>query len=200
MLTTTYSLVAINLEQKNAYKMLSRLEQDIDLRKKNAKQNGTNNTDASAEYLKYILSEFTQIENYFRCRKMEMYVIPAIRKATENIDAVLTELEFLDDLENAAIRTVIEQIQWAIDNQSVQPDLLLSAMEQYCQSLLKRLVKEDEQLLPVARNVLTGDEWFNIAVECMDSDTKNNVSKPSEKITARFNLDRLPEKLSALSN
>jgi DUF438 domain-containing protein len=193
MLTTTYSLVAINLEQKNAYKLLSRFEQDIKY------GNGNSSECVNSDYLKKILNEFMQIESYFRSRTVEVYVIPAIRKATETIDSLLAEFESLNELENKAIRTVVEQIQWAIDKNNIQADLLLSSMEQYCQSLLKRLVKEEEQLLPVAKNVLTGDAWFDIAVECMSGDTKTQDRKPSTYVPDQLIFEHISEMLPALS-
>jgi hemerythrin-like domain-containing protein len=177
MLTTTYSLVAINLEQKNVYQMLSNLEQDIKF------ENDTPEGTSNADYLQKLLNKFLQVENYVRSRKVEIYVIPAIRKAAENIDSMLAEFDSLGDKTIRA--ALIEQLQGCIEKEILQADLLRSSMEQYCQSLLKKLLKEDEQLLPVARSILTGEVWFNIAVGCMSGETNTQGRKATGEISGQ---------------
>jgi hemerythrin-like domain-containing protein len=167
MLTTTYSLIVINLEQKITQKMLLALE--INMR--NAHCNKDQKIDLS--HIKTIVSKFVQFDTYFHTRKIEIYVIPAIRKATENVNALLAELDSLSVQAMSIIRHAYEQIQLAIGKENIKVDALFSSMEQYCQNLLRIMSKEEEQLLPVAQGLLTGEEWFSIAVQCMSDRTKD---------------------------
>ncbi len=176
MLTMTYSLVAMTIEQKNTRKMLLELEQKI----KNNNWNDTKNCDLS--YIKMILNKFIQFDKYFHSRKVEIYVIPAIRKTTEKIDCLLAELESLSSQAINSIRLMYEKTQRTISKEGIKTDVLFSSMEHYCQSLLKRLIKEEEQLFPVVRCLLTSEEWFTIAVECM-SDNKNQDIHPARHVS-----------------
>lgn len=171
MLTTTYSLIAIAIEQKNTRKMLSTLEKKI----KSCNPNEAHSVDLN--YVKIILNKFMQFDRYCRSRKIETYLIPAIRKTTEKCDFLLAELDTLSVQAMNAIKSIHELMQKTIDREGLQVDALISSMEHYCQHLLKRLIKEEEQLIPVVRCLLTCDEWFSIAVGFMSEDVKKQGSQ-----------------------
>lgn len=166
MLTTTYSLMAINLEQKNTKKMLLTLEKNI----RNGNCDEEQKFDLS--YINMMMSELVQVNTYFHNRKIEIYLIPAIRKATENVNYLLAELDSLSSQAMQIIQNVYEQIQFAISKENIKVDALFFLMEQYCQNLLQILIKEDEQILPVAQGLLSCEDWFSIALQCMSAKQK----------------------------
>lgn len=173
MLTTTYALVAISLEQKNANSMLMKLQNKI------MRSNWNNATIFDLCDLKSAFKQLIQFDKYCRSRKIEAYIIPAIRRVSIETDALLDELESLSSLGLRMIRSLYEQIQLTIKKGIVNADTFFSSMECYCQSLRKRLAKEEQELLPVAERILSFDQWFAIAVECLsDEENGQNYKLP----------------------
>jgi hemerythrin-like domain-containing protein len=173
MLTTTYALVAISLEQKNARSMLTKLQNKI------MRSNWNNAVIFDLCDLKAAFKQLVQFDKYCRARKIEAYIIPAIRRASIEIDALLDELENLSAQGLRMIRSLYEQIQLTIKKGVVNADTFFSSMECYCQNLRKRLAKEEQELLPVAERILSFDQWFAVAVECLsDEENGQNYKLP----------------------
>lgn len=179
MLTTTYALATISIEQKNTRSMLNKLEQKIQ------KHNSENQTSFDLNYLKTIFTQVIQFDKYCRGRKVEVYIIPAIHKASIELDALLADLEALSAQGLKMIRSLYEQIQLFLHKGVDQIDSFFATVECYCQSLRRRLNQEEQELFPVARRVLSFDQWFSIAVECLSEEAQGH-RKPS--ITSQ-NLD-----------
>ncbi len=165
MLTATYSLVAISAEQKNARSLLSRLQQYIHNCWKSLQ-------DLDFPQLESAFNKLTQFDQYCHKRKVEMYVIPAVRGATREVDSLLAELESMSARGIDILRSVQDQLRHAFDQGVVKINELCKAMEIYCDNLLKRLAKEEEELLPMVGRLLTVDEWFSIAAQFLSDDAK----------------------------
>lgn len=180
MLTTTYALAAISIEQKTTRSMLNKLEQKI------PKDNSKNQTSFDLNYLKTLFTQVIQFDRYCRGRKLEVYIIPAIHKASIELDALLAELESLSAQGLKMIRSLYEQIQLFVQNGVEQADSFFATVECYCQNLRKRLNQEEKELFPIAQRVLSFDQWFSIAVECLSEEAESQRRKPS---TATLNLD-----------
>lgn len=165
MLTATYSLVAISAEQKNARSILSKLQQHIhnilhDLQ-------GINRS-----CIESALVKLEQFEEYCHQRKVEIYVIPAIRKTTREADPILAELESLSSKSMSILQSLHEQLRLVFDQGILEINKLCSSMEMYCHNLLKRLAKEEEELFPIVRGLLPIEEWFHIASKFLSDDAK----------------------------
>ena len=71
---------------------------------------------------------------------------------------------------------------------SANVDELYQSAKLYCQEVMKRLNKEDEELLPLLGRTLSDDDWFSIAVNLMSSDAK------SRRGSADANVQRVPRR------
>lgn len=165
MLTATYSLVAISAEQKNVRSILSRLQQYIHNCWKSLQ-------DLDLPLLESAFNKLTQFDQFCHERKVEMYVIPAVRGATREVDSLLAELESMSARGIDILRSVQDQLRQAVDQGVVKINELCKAMEIYCDNLLKRLAKEEDELLPMVGRLLTIDEWFPIAAKFLSDDAK----------------------------
>lgn len=164
MLTATYSLVALSAEQKNARNILSKLQiqiQDIlyDLQSINR------------VCIESALNKLEQFEEYCHKRKVELYVIPAIRKVTRKADPILAELDSLHSRSVYILHSLHAQVRNAFEQGFAGIKKVCSAMEAYCHHLFKRLAKEEE-LLPLIKNLLPVEEWFDIAAKFLSDDQK----------------------------
>lgn len=165
MLTATYSIVALKLEQRRARWNVSALQQYILSSIKNLKT-------ASGLELELMLNRLSQFEQYCHQRKMEVFVIPALRKITHEADSLLDELESLSSLSLSMLRSLREKLQEALRQGALKIEEVCTSLEQCCSNLFKRLSKEDE-LVQMAERVIPSDEWFGIAASFMSHDEKS---------------------------
>jgi hemerythrin-like domain-containing protein len=175
MLTTTYALTAIAIEQKKTYHMLLGLMQDIQ------SANWNKNQLFDLNYSKMMLDKFMQFDQCCHSRKLEMYMIPSIREATLEMNALLDELDALSNQAISIINSLYEQSSSFVANDKIGPDTLYLSMDRYCQNLLKRLIREEKELFPMAQRLLPFNTWFGIAVQCLSQDTKNESQQCSGK-------------------
>jgi hemerythrin-like domain-containing protein len=171
MLTATYSLVALSVEQKNARNMLSRLHAQI----RNILQNLHSINHACLESA---ITKLEQFEEYCRKRKVETYVIPAIRQSTRKADPILAELETLSSRSIGILRALHEQWRNAIEQGMAGVKNICSGMEMYCHHLYERFAKEEEQLFPVVISLLPNEQWFDIAAKFLHEDDEREKHRP----------------------
>lgn len=165
MLTATYSIVAISAEQKSARKILEGLQQSI----RNAWKNFQEIDYANIETA---IHKLIQFDRFFRSRKLEKYVIPAIKSATRTVDPLLTELEALSTFCINILQSLPHQAHQAFDQGIAKQKELLRTMELYCSSLQLRLVKEEQELLPLVHQVLNGEQIFKLGAQFLADDGK----------------------------
>lgn len=155
MLTATYSLVALSVEQDSAHCSLSALQQSI------RRTIASRRINDPCE-LKTAVERLSRFDQYCHERKVEMYVIPAVRRATREADPLLAELDSLDAQGMKILRSVRDGVRSMLEQGAANVEEIRHAMEQYCSNLYKRLRKEEE-LFRIARRVISGDEWFALA-------------------------------------
>ncbi|MDN2712380.1 MULTISPECIES: hypothetical protein [unclassified Janthinobacterium] len=105
-------------------------------------------------------------------RKVEMYLIPAIRQATPHADGLLNELNGLNHAALESINAVQQRAGAAIDNSELQAEQLCAAIDAFCAALLQRLEKEERELFALARKVIVGEAWFAIAYQFLAHDAR----------------------------
>jgi hemerythrin-like domain-containing protein len=169
MLTATYSLVALSVEQQKACGTLSALRQYI-------KNSSRELKDADSTCLESAVDKLSEFDQYCHQRKVEVYVIPAIRKATREADCLLAELESLSAMGFSILRSVRDRLRMAFEQGAVKIEELCSSMELYCNNLYQRLVKEEE-LLQIAQRVISLEEWFAIAASFLSHDAAKDKRK-----------------------
>lgn len=173
MLTTTYSLATLSVEQKNARSTLAKLQQHI----RSLWQDMQSLNHACMEST---LMKLEQFEEYCHRRKVEAYLIPAIRKSTHKADGILAELESLSSSAVSILQSMQEQLKRAYEHGAQELSKLCSAMDLYCNNLLTRLTREEEELFPLVRGLLPTEEWFQIAARFLSDDAgkRSVVSVP----------------------
>lgn len=156
MLTATYSLVTISAEQKNSRSILSHLQEYIKACLKKIQDNDLLTLRAAFE-------KIAQFDQYCHARKMELYVIPTIRGMTREVDALIEELESISARGIAILRSAQEKLRNALEQGVAHLSELCRSMDVYCENLLQRLAKEEEELLPMVKRSLDTEGWFQIA-------------------------------------
>lgn len=179
MLTATYSLVALSAEQNNARSMLSRLHHQI----QSSLQDLHSFNRASVEA---VLKKLEKFEEYCHKRKVETYVIPALRKTTHKADPILAELDTLSSRSMRILRCLNEQLRSAFERGLVDVREICSNMELYCHNLRKRFAKEEEELFPIVRGALSIEEWFELAAKFLSDDEKNRQHPVASPTGARI--------------
>jgi len=163
MLTATYSLVALSAEQQNARTVLCRLQEHV--------QGCMESTqDLDLPQVESALNKLMQFDQYCHSRKVERFVIPAVRGATNEVDFLLAELESLSARGIDILRNAREQLRQMFEQGVIQLSELCSSLKFYCDNLHKRLAKEEDELLPMIGRLLSIDQWFSIAAQFISDD------------------------------
>ena len=163
MLTATYSLVAISSEQQKARRVLARLRQSIAHLWKNLQEVDTAGIEAA-------IHKLLQFDRVVGERKMARYVIPAVKSATHEADALLEELDALSGFCGHLLQSLQQQTHLVLQQGRSKLKELRRAMELYCSNLHLRLTREEEELLPLVPRVLSGEEIFELGVQFLSDD------------------------------
>lgn len=163
MLTATYSLVAITAEQDNTRSMLARMQHYI-----RSTWNGFHGIDFA--FLQTAFDRLARFDSYCRRRKLEVYLIPALRSMSHEADALIADLEALSDKAMNIVRSIADQLSAAFEPSAVRLNQICSAMERYCDHLSQRLEREENELVPLARRLFSIEDWFTIAAQFLADD------------------------------
>lgn len=156
MLTATYTLATLLVEQNKTRLGLFALQKCIE-------HNTSYPQTFGASTLETVLDSLDWFHAHCRQRKVEIELVPAIRKSTKEADALLAELESLSLTGSSVLESIRNQWKPAIQQQIGKTQELYDAMKIYCDILLKKLEKEEQELFPMAARVISVDEWFTIA-------------------------------------
>ena len=180
MLTSTYTLVALSVEQARTRVALQALLERWRPAAWWGEPPTAHQYDAACEALR-------QVSDACQWRKLDKFVLPALRRRGVDAVALLAELDALSRRAHAA-RMVAQAAAAAGD-----PGCL-AALEECCELLLERLEREERELLPLARAVIPGDHWFTIANQMLAHDTVQNEQRDTGRGVVRA---RLPSEVSA---
>ena len=175
MLTATYTLVALSVEQSSV--RLSLLSFQKYVRSTLMQQNSI-----TLSQLEYACENLNSLYQACYWRKTEMYLIPALRETTERADQLLDELNHLNQAALAAIRSLQERAGILADARDFQVEQVCDSIETCCASLLKRLEKEEQELFAMARGLIGGETWFSIANQLMMHDKHLEEMKRSRVV------------------
>jgi len=185
MLTATYTLVALSVEQASV--RMSLLSFQKYMRSTLMQQNRM-----TLSQLEYACENLNTLYQACHWRKTEMYLIPALRDATERADQLLDELNRLNQAALTSIRLLQDKLGALADVRDEQVSEVCESIDTFCASLLKRLEKEEQELFALARNAIAGETWFSIANQLMMHDKhldemKRSGLPPAEaaQVTAR---------------
>jgi hypothetical protein len=187
MLIVTYSLVTLSVEQEKTRHILSKLQQH------SQHYSAQSQCDDLSGFTS-VLHQFAHFDESCRRRNVELYVIPAIRRATQDCDELLIELDELSKKGASILETVRIRLQQDIRQGMSQIKELAATLEQYCHYLLTRLAKEEGELFPIARRVITSEEaWFAIAAQFISHDAEVQAGKAATPPRDAVSSAQVPE-------
>lgn len=174
MLTTTYSMVVLSSEQQNTRRILGTLEQYLH----NASWLCADGIDRV--WLERVLHKLMKVDKYCHQRKVELYVIPALRRMAADAAGLLERLEALCTEAMRLLLQVCGQMERAVAGGAADVIALVTAIELYCRQMLARLSLEEDELFPAARQLLSTETWFQIAASCLsDSTPRDAQARPA---------------------
>ena len=156
MLTATYSLVAMTIEQRTACHFLVMTRQAI-------ASLWAGSQEVDLHRLEVALAGLTRFDRYCHERKVEKYVIPSVRGASHEIDAIVCDLDCLSCAGIELLGTAAEQLRVRLERRNNLWRDLCRVMQDYCNCLLQRLQREEEELLPLVHRMLSVEDWFALA-------------------------------------
>lgn len=171
MLTSTYTLVALSIEQASARIGLQSL---LERWKPGAWQHKTT---TPREFELACDALRVAFDNCY-WRKLDKLVVPALRRA----GAAAQLLAELDALTLAAIEARADAHAAA----AVHDPAFGAARERCCNLLLERLEREERELFALARTHVPSETWFAIANQMLANDALQNENRgyPSSPVQA----------------
>jgi hypothetical protein len=194
MLTATYTLVALSVEQASVRLSLQAFQKSI-------QSMVTRQQTLTLTQLEQACETLDQLYQACNWRKVELYLIPAVRQATGRADRLLDELGRLNQNALALIRRVKAQVEAIGAAGQAQAAAIGEAIEAFCQALLKRLEKEEQELFVIARTVIGGESWFSIANQLLAHDAEvaeaRRATQPGQPMRSAEPIALLPRSAPA---
>ena len=165
MLTATYTLVALSVEQANVRLSLLSFQKYVQstlLRQQRL----------TLSQLEYACETLERLYQACHWRKIELYLIPALQNATEQANQLLDELSRLNQSALSVIRRLQTDLDSAVEYSEQQVTEICESIETFCTVLLQRLEKEEKELFAIARATIGGEAWFDIANKFLAHDAQ----------------------------
>ena len=180
MLTATYTLVALSVEQASVRVSLQSLQKLLHT-------NFLHQNALTPGQVDYACDALRRLYDTCHWRKIEKFLIPAIRRVNSQADRLLAELDQLNSAAGDAMRQVLLLApNRPIDSPSRVAEFC-SAIEQFCGALLNRLEREEKELFPLARAGISGEAWFSIANQMLAHDAyllESKFTSPADIVVA----------------
>ena len=171
MLTATYVLLTLSIEQKKERHFISRLLQHVQSIARRPQE-------IDPVLIESQLKELTSFAESRHQRKVEACLMPAVRAADSNCAALINDLEALSRLGKAMLNAVHKCLHRAMRRSASQGKFLCRTIDMYCQNLLTRLDKEEQELLPLAQKVISSDDWFEIGSKFLAQEDGGAATRP----------------------
>lgn len=171
MLTATYVLLTLSIEQKKERHFISRLLQYVQSIARRPQE-------IDPVFIESQLKQLTSLAEARHQRKVEVCLMPAVRAAEPNCTSLIEDLETLSQRGSAMLNAVYRCLRRAMRRSASQGKFLCTTIDLYCQNLLKRLDKEEQELLPLAQKVISSEEWFEIGSKFLEQDGEDAASRP----------------------
>ncbi len=175
MLTATYTLVALSVEQANVRVSLQALQKQLET-------NFVHQNTLTPGQVTYACDVVKRLYESCHWRKLDMFLIPAIRNATGDADELLHSLEELGRAAADAVGVLAIKLGASAVVSSARVAQFCDAIESFSAATLKRLELEEKKLFPVARSVISGEAWFSIANQMLAHDAYVQESRPMRAV------------------
>jgi hypothetical protein len=166
MLTSTYALVAFSVEQAD-------LRKDLLLCRAHARAQFHDDPGGAVA----CAAVLEQLQRRFAWRKLERFLMPALRQAGRLAEALLGELEALAARAGAIFATLQGRLQRAAASAATWLADVSGTMAQYCDVQLERLGREESELFALARRLVSRDDWFAMARQIMLSEPPRGADR-----------------------
>ena len=163
MLTATYTLVALSVEQASVRVSLQSLQKLLH-------SNFLYQSALTPGQVQYACDSLRRVYDLCRWRKIEMFLIPAIRRATREADELLPDLDSLSLAAADAMGALADGVGVTLVD---------------CEAKVARFCGAVEDFFPVARAVISGEAWFSIANQMLALDAyrqENKTAKPPVRL------------------
>jgi hemerythrin-like domain-containing protein len=165
MLTATYTLVALSVEQANVRLSLLSFQKYV-------QSTFVRQQSLTLSQLEFACETLERLYQACHWRKIELYLIPVLREATEQANQLLDELSRLNQNALGVIRRLQTELDSANARSEEQAAVICEAIEAFCAALLQRLEKEEKELFALARSAISGEAWFAIANQFLAHDAQ----------------------------
>jgi len=173
MLTLTYALVALSVEQKKIQGRLLELQQSVQ-----KEHNGKATVEQSKA--ESIFADFVHLDDACQSRNIELYVLPALRSLSSDADSLLAEMDEMASMGRAILKNIRISLRKTATQDSFECGDFFDALEMYCQDLMKRLTMEELHVLPAAQRLISSDEWFDIAAKFISHESEKHPKRVFE--------------------
>ncbi len=186
MLTSTYTLVALSVEQTTVRSALQSLMRALHAL---PDEDGILAPGQAAQ----LCAELRQVVDDCHWRKLDKFLVPALRRDAEAADGLLRDLEQLSRAAADALAAAEARVDAGV--RGVDRDGFHDAVERCVAALRCRLEREEHELFPLARSLVRGEAWFAIANQMLAHDAvarerrgagRRGCVEPIEARHARF--------------
>jgi hemerythrin-like domain-containing protein len=161
MLTSTYTLVALSIEQNAARGALQALADEL---------RALPGDDAALApgRAAQLCASLRRVVDDCHWRKLDKFLVPVLRHSSRAADGLLQDLERLSAEASAAM--ALAEACVGSGERPVERERFCAAVEACIAALRRRLEREEHELFPLARGTVRGDAWFAIANQMLAHD------------------------------
>jgi hemerythrin-like domain-containing protein len=183
MLIATYALSTFSVEQKKERSFIGRIQHTLHA-------NAGKLQEIDPQRLESDLDSLSRFSEARHQRRIASGLMPAVRRATRAADPVpadrlLAELESLRKTGSDLLLHLRDSLRPAFAHGSVKQ--WCCSMERYCQNLLQGLAKEEQELLPLARRVMSSADWFALGSSFLSHDARR-ADRRAESTAAKAHV------------
>jgi hemerythrin-like domain-containing protein len=176
MLTSTYTLVALSVEQTTVRAALQSLLDEL-------RALPADFSTLAAGRAGQLCAALRQAYDNCHWRKLDKFLVPALRRSTAAADGLLADLERLSG--QAALAMGAAEACVGAADRPVSRDAFCDAVESCVGALRRRLEREEHELFPLARAAVGGDAWFAIANQMLAHDAHAQEHRGDARLARR---------------
>jgi hemerythrin-like domain-containing protein len=161
MLTSTYTLVALSVEQSTVRSALQSLARELHAL---PDEDGMLAPGRAAR----LCADLRQVVDDCQARKLDKFLVPALRHSSAAADGLLRELERIGHSAAGALAAAEACVDAGA--RGVARDAFHAAVERCIAAVRCRLEREEHELFPLARSLVRGEAWFAMANQMLAHD------------------------------
>ncbi|MFL6707632.1 MAG: hypothetical protein ACJ8HI_05435 [Massilia sp.] len=177
MLTATYTLVALSVEQKSLCASLHSLLKVVHT-------HFAEQTSLSEGRVDFACETLDRAVHSSHWSKVDTHLFPAIYDATDAADDLLQELKQLRLAAESQLADIEEQYAGRALGDAAEVAAFCAQVDGVCLALVERLEREEQALFPLARGVVTGEAWFAIANRMLAHEAYVKENRPARRTPA----------------